>query len=123
MQYHIMWNIKAALGKDFGHELANNLWDGWESETSYYKWHGHLRRDERGDLITAFSSAVVCNWNMAGAKAARFGIEWCYTGIYEIHIGAWLIIDNILNKATNKQKLRRMIEDIIANPKPRWSIC
>lgn len=36
MQYHIMWNIKDALGKDFGHELANNLWDGWESETSYY---------------------------------------------------------------------------------------
>lgn len=25
MQYHIMWNIKDALGKDFGHELANNL--------------------------------------------------------------------------------------------------
>lgn len=47
---------------------------------------------------------------MAGAKAARFGIEWCYTGIYEIHIGAWLIIDNILNKATNKQKLRRWLK-------------
>lgn len=75
---------------------------------------GALRYDN-GDLIMAFSIKAHCNnHNIAEAKAAWYGINWCLQNGYNnftIESDSTVITDMLKNKKASNFRLNKIIQD------------
>ncbi|KAM3396874.1 hypothetical protein P3S68_000386 [Capsicum galapagoense] len=76
---------------------------------------GGALRDDNGDLIMAFSIKAHCNnHNIAEAKAAWYGINWCLQNGYNnftIESDSTVITDMLKNKKASNFRLNKIIQD------------
>ncbi|XP_070010003.1 uncharacterized protein [Nicotiana sylvestris] len=75
-------------------------------------------RNEHGDFIMAFSVPLQCNnSNMAELKAVKFAAKWCMNQRipnFTLEMDSLVICTMIRQRATQNNKLRRELEDIIS---------